>query len=205
MPEELDSLLERIRSDGVETAEAEAERIIAEAKSRAEDIVKTAEKTSQAASVKSEKDAAAFMERAERSLEQVARDVILSVNDAVNNTLSAFVARQVTASLDPDTLKKMIVAVVEGYSRNPENKSRIEVLLNPAQHEQVAELFLAGFKEEARSGIEIKGDDSVVSGFRLSLVDEQVEHDFSGQAIAEAFCRLLRPHLGEIAKNSAKE
>lgn len=205
MPEELKSLLDRIQKDGVEKAEAEAEKILSEAKERAAGIVSEAEKAAQAAREQAEQDAAAFMERAAKSLEQAARDVVLSVSEAVNSALATMVNHSVSKALTPDTLKQMLVSVVEAYCSGKEGQSRIEVLLPPDRQKEVVDLFMAEFKEGLKDGIEIKSDEGVVSGFRVSLVDDQLEHDFSGQAIADALCQLIRPHIGEIVRNSLKE
>ena len=53
--------------------------------------------------------------------------------------------------------------------------------------------------------MEIKADDSIISGFKVSLKGDNVQHDFSGEAITEAMCRLLRPHLAEIVKQSQNQ
>ena len=53
-----------------------------------------------------------------------------------------------------------------------------------------------------REGIELKGDGAIVSGFRVSLVDDNVEHDFTEAAITTALCELLRPHIADIVKQA---
>jgi len=205
MPEDLKSLLNRIQKDGVEKAEIEAEQLIAKAKEKAAAVVREAEASAHATREKAEQDAAAFMERAEKSLKQAARDVVLSVGEATSATFATLVNQTVSETLTPSTLKQMLVALVEAYSANKQGEARIEILLPPGQQKQVLDLFMAEFKEKMRSGIEIKSDGSVLSGFRVSLLDDQVEHDFSGQAIADALCQLIRPRIGEIVRSALTE
>ena len=57
MSEDLQSLLEKINRDGVEKAQAESDRIIAEAKAKAAAIVKEANEAAAAAKADAEKSA----------------------------------------------------------------------------------------------------------------------------------------------------
>jgi V/A-type H+/Na+-transporting ATPase subunit E len=205
MSEELKSLLDRIQKDGVDRAEAEAQKILADARRKAAEIVGEAGRTAHAARDKAEQDAAAFMERARKSLEQAARDVILSVRDAVNDTFSAIAREKVQESMTPETVSRMILTVVETYAANLTGDARLDILLAPAQQKQVVDLLMAGFRERLGAGVDIKADAGVVSGFRVRLVNDQVEHDFTGPAIAAALCQLLRPHIGEIVKSAIQE
>lgn len=205
MPEELQNLLERIQKDGVDKAEAEAGRIVSEAKKSAQAIKAEAEEAADAAMKKAELDGKAFIERGRKSLEQAARDVILSVGDAVSSTMVGIVDREVSQALTGDTLKKMLTTVVELYCKKKSGSTAIDILLNAEQQQEIVNFFMSKYAEAVRNGLEIKADGGIVSGFRVSVADEKVEHDFSGEAITEALCQLLRPHLAEIVRESAKK
>ena len=92
MAEELQNLLERIQKDGVQKAEEESEKILARAREKAATLLKDAEKNAAAATEKAEQDAEQFMARSKKTLEQAARDVILSVGDAVTSTMKGIAA-----------------------------------------------------------------------------------------------------------------
>ena len=79
MAEDLQALMERIQKDAVDKAELEATSIISKAKEKAAEIVKAAEEEAKAKLEQADKDAVAFTERSERTLEQAARDLLLSV------------------------------------------------------------------------------------------------------------------------------
>ena len=64
MSEDLQSLLEKINREGVEKARAEADKIIADAKAKAADIVKTANAEATKAKADAEKAAADYAARA---------------------------------------------------------------------------------------------------------------------------------------------
>ena len=54
--------------------------------------------------------------------------------------------------------------------------------------------------EAADSGVTIVTDDATGSGFRLRLDNGHVEHTFTGDAIAEALAKQLRPRLAALMK-----
>ena len=129
MADELQDLLQRIQKDGVDKAETEAKRIVAEAERKAGDIVRGAQ--GEAASIRksAEADAAAFVERGKRSLEQAARDLVLLIGQSVSAAFAEFMLQKVSRALSPDFLKTMLASVVDAYFRSGARESRIEVLL----------------------------------------------------------------------------
>ena len=85
MAEELQSLLDKINAEGVRKAEAEAARIIENAKKQAQDIRNEAEAEA-AATMKNAADQAAALEsRAEAAIKQAARDVLLQLQSELQN------------------------------------------------------------------------------------------------------------------------
>ncbi|MBN1514832.1 MAG: hypothetical protein JXB13_22665 [Phycisphaerae bacterium] len=205
MAEELQNLLERIKQDGVEKAEAEAQSIIDEARGRAEDVVRRAEADAKARHEAAEKDAAAFEQRAAVAVRQAARDVILSVGAAVEKLFERILEREVEHALTPEALAGIIQTVLQAYGRSSGGEQRIDILLNPGQKKQIVDLVFAEARAAVRDGVEIKGDESVVAGFRVSVSGSHVEHDFTGAAIADSLAELLRPELARLVKAAAEE
>jgi V/A-type H+-transporting ATPase subunit E len=202
MPEELQSLLEKIQKDGVDKAEVEAKDIVSSAQAKAKDIIADAKKEAEALLKKAEVDGTSFQTRGEKALQQAARDVILSVADAVNSTLEALVKGEVSKAMDDTSVAQMVLEVVKAYANNKSADTRIEVLLNDKQKKAITDYLNAKCADAMKKGLEIKSDNTVVSGFRVSMPDANVEHDFSEAAITEALCQLLRPQLQEIVKAS---
>jgi len=205
MAEELQSLLERIQKDGVEKAEQRATEIVAEAKQKATATVKKAEARAVAIREEAEREAAAFAERGRRSVEQAARDIVLSVRQAVNKTFENLVAAEVADALDSDILKQVLVKAVESYCRETTAETPVELLIPAKQQKEVAKFLTAKYSRALRAGLDIKADRALGAGFRVSVVNDNVDHDFSDQAITAALCQFLRPHLAEIINPKAQE
>lgn len=203
MSEELQSLLMRIQEDAVAKSETEADAIISKAKETAKKTVADAEESAKKLITKAEQDAEAFKIRAEKSLTQAARDVILSIGETLNDTLAAIIKKDVADSMTTDTVKAMLLIIAENYFKD--NQGSIDVLLNREQQQELSTAFLSELAGNMKSGIELKSDNSIVAGFKISVTDEKVEHDFTSEAIADALSQLLRPELGKIVKSSHKK
>lgn len=203
MTEELQNLLERIQKDGVDKAENESRGIISAAKDQAKKIVNDAEEQAESAIANAERTAQTFQIRAEKALKQTARDIVLSVEESVSATMRNIVNSQISNALSVDTLKSLLDSVVKAYCNN--EGSPIELLLNAKQQQEIKDYFTDKLKSEMQNGLEIKSDDSVASGFMVNLVDNNIQHDFSGKAITDAMCQLLRPHLTRIMRASEEK
>ena len=203
MAEQLQSLLERIQKDGIEKADAEATRILEQANEQARKIVSDAQAKAAEMIKKAETDSQAYQQRSRKALEQAARDVVLYVRDAIDETLKKLVSKEVTQSLTPERLGKLIETVVKAYAQSGQTTGRLDVLLNPDQQKAVREYFMGKLSQSMKQGLEIEGRDDIVSGFRVSVEGGRIQHDFSGEAITEAISALLRPELARILQQTA--
>lgn len=203
MPEELQGILDKIKKDGIDKAQAEAERILAQAREQATAVLKKAEDQAGAMSRKAETDARKTAEQGRRTLEQAARDVILSIGQALDRTLREVIQRRVSQTMAGDLLSQMLVKAVQSYCGQSGGDSRIEVILSPDDREKMAAALLQQLGSDMAQGLDIRSDASVVRGFRVSLKDQNVEHDFTQEAIVDALCQIVRPHLADIVRSAA--
>ena len=115
MSEDLQSLLEKINRDGVEKANAAADKIIADAKAKAAEIVKAATADAAKAKADAEKAAADYTARASETVAQAARDTILKIEASVTAMLTALLAKDVDATLsDEKNVAALALEAVKG-------------------------------------------------------------------------------------------
>ncbi|HAS81238.1 MAG TPA: hypothetical protein DCS43_00800 [Verrucomicrobia bacterium] len=202
MAEELQGLLDRIQKEGVERADTEARQIADEARAKARRLIADAEKEAAALIQKARAESDLFLKRSESALHQVARDVILTVGEAVTETLQALVGKRIDAALTTEALPGLIHEAVKAYC-SASTAQPIEVLLSESQQAAVSALFMNQFRNDMKAGLTIQGSRSVLSGFRVSLTDRGIQHDFTGEALTEAIGRLLRPQLADIVNRAA--
>lgn len=187
MAEDLQYLMERIQKDAVDKAENDAAAIIAKAKEKAAEIVKAAEAEAQAKLAKADKDAEAFTERSERTLEQSARDLLLSVGKNLQDMILNLLSLQVEKSLDESTVKEMLLSLAKGYS------AHVEVDFSEADAKKLASFVTGEFAKQLSNGVEVSSDKGVKYGFRVKLDGGKVTHEFTEKAMADALSALLRP------------
>jgi V/A-type H+-transporting ATPase subunit E len=203
MSEELQSLLDRIEKDGVDKAKAKADEIIKEAEARAAKTVDGAKADAEALLKKAEEDSKVFEVRSRKALDQAARDVILSVERSVAAIFARIAEQQVAEALDVDTIRSAITSLIDRYIKAEAEGVRLDITLNEEQREAVTNRLAQKFQERLADGITIKGSNAIASGFKVAVTDKDVEHDFTGAAVAEALMVLLRKDLAAIVKEAA--
>lgn len=195
MTQDLQQLLEKIQRDGVDKANAEADRILAEARAKAKNTVESAR--TEAAKIKADarQEAEAFEHRAEETIRQSARDTVLNVEKAVTGLFQRLLLNDINASLNEktDLIAGFAAEAVHAYLGE---KSGIEV----AAAAKLADVLRKEFASDAANGVTIVTDETTGAGFRIRLANGRVEHTFTGVAIAEALGKHLRPRLAALMK-----
>jgi len=204
MADELQSLIERIQHEGVEKAEADAAVIVTRAKAKAAEIVKAAEVQAQALLKQADTDAQVYTKRSTITLTQAARDVLIAVGQGLESILDEVVRKQVGQALSPETMKAMLGRIAQAYAARGMAENRLTILLSPDDQKNLERLVEAGVRDALGQGVDLRADDRIVKGFRISIQDGHVVHDFTEGTIAEAIGALLKPHLAEIVQRAAQ-
>lgn len=205
MPEELQSLIDRIQKEGIEKARAEASEIIAAAKVKAEETNKAAKQKAQAVLTQAEADARIFSDRSIKILEQAARDILITIKEGIEKTFESIVADAVAEAITPKVLGEMLVSIVHAYAAQGMIEDRLTVLLNHHDQEQLQKLFMGTLQAELKKGLEIKTDDRITGGFKVSLNEGRIQHDFTRADLTDVLCIFLRPHLAEIVRKATEK
>jgi len=205
MEEQLQSLLDRIRQEGVERAKAEAAGIIGEAQERARRVVAEAEAEADGFRLQAEADAAASRERGEKALEQAGRDFLLALQKSIEAILRETLRDTVATALTPDVVADMLVRLAEAYAAHDMNESRVDVLLAAEDRDRIAALVMQKYRDLVNQGLTLRADERLDKGFKVSFVDDKLYHDFSLSALAEALAPVLKPSLGACVARAARE
>lgn len=191
MAEDLQSLLEKIQRDGVEKAEAEASRILADAKAKADALVKAARDEAAAARVEAERASASYAERAAETVRQAARDVMIDLEGSVRKLLEHVLTGNVDAALArPETVSALMAAVIGEFASKGDIELATSAKLAAALKAQLA----------SRPEIRVIIDETLETGFSVRLDGGRVEHAFTGEVLAGELARRLRPDLAKLVK-----
>lgn len=191
MSEDLQSLLEKINRDGVEKAQAAADKIVADAKAKAAEIVKSAKAEAEKAKAEAEKASADYAARATETMGQCARDTIIKIEAAVTTLLENLLAKDVDAALADE---KSVAGFVTEAIRSLAGKGEIEVA--------AAAKLAASLKAQlaAQTNLTVVTDEILDTGFSVKVDGGRVEHAFTGDVIAAELAKRLRPDLAKLLK-----
>jgi V/A-type H+/Na+-transporting ATPase subunit E len=205
MAEELQHLLDKIQKETILQAEQKANEIVSEAQKKAERIVKDAEEKAQSILQKADREAKAFSERSVKTLEQAGRDLLIKVGQGVENILSSLVFESVDKAMTDNVVKEMLVKMAETYTSSAREQRRINLWISPSDEKTLVSFFADQYRKHLIQGVELKLDERIEKGFKVSFVDEEAYHDFTREAIAGELSKMLRPHLAEIILKVAGE
>ena len=202
MDVQLQELIDKIKKDGVASAESSAAAIIAEAEKKAAAIISDAEAKA-ANIVATGKSETARMEKASvDAIRQAGRNLLLSFRDGVNAQLVAIVSAQTEGALSADALKAVVPEAVKAWAANTAAED-ISVLLPAKDLAAVEASVQAALKAELAKGVELKADKSLSAGFRIGSKDGAAYYDFSAEAVADLFSAYLNPRTAAIMKDAA--
>jgi V/A-type H+-transporting ATPase subunit E len=204
MDGELQQLIDRIKKDAVEAGRQESEALLVQAREEAAHLVRAAEARARALHEQAEREAHLFTERGQQTLQQAARDLLITVGRGVEDILSSLAAEAAEQALTPDTVAQMLVKLAGAFAANGGREARIEVLLSAEDQAALVTHFRQLYQKELAAGLTLRVDPSIVKGFKVRAEGQQVLHDYTSEAIAEALSRFLRPHLAEIVTRVAR-
>lgn len=203
MPEDLQALIDHLQRDAVDEGQRRAHAIVAEAQAQADAKLRAAEAEAARIVRDAERDAEVFTERATVALEQAGRDLLITVRQAIDELLSELIHASLNEELRPGVLAEMLVKMADAYTAQGGRERRMAVLLNEEDLDALTHLYVQRYRERMAQGVELRLDDSVRKGYRVQIVDENVTHDFTIDAIAEELSRYLRPRLAEMLPRAA--
>ncbi len=202
MDVQLQELIDKIKKDGVASAETSAKDIVAEAEKKAASIISEAEAKAESI-LKNAKAETERMEKAsEDAITQAGRNLIISFRDGINKELSGIVREQTAKAYDKELLKKLIPETVKSWSAEPEAKD-LTVLLSPKDLKALEDNLKTALKSQIAKGLEIKSDASISAGFRVGSKDGSAFYDFSADEVADLFSAYLNPKTTQLMKNAA--
>lgn len=198
MADELQALLDKINEEGLKKAEARQEEILAAAKTDAARILDEAKAESKRLVEAARREADMLRTKGEQSLQQAARDVLLSLREQLQERMQAVARAAVRETLDPARLAEILKTVIESFLESGDEEGDAVVHLNPDQEKEVRDFLEKQLADDLVARVEIAPVRTVSGGFRLQRKGEDVFYDFSDEALAEALTAFVNPRLAEI-------
>lgn len=202
------SLIERVKSEGVEAGRSEAERIVEEARARAARIVDDARREADQHLGQARERERSEQESGRAALQLAARDAVLRLEEELSRAFARQLSRLVDERLrDPRFLERLILELV-GRDR-PEPDEPAKVLLprkaididqlreqgRELAHDPVDGFVLSVARDMLREGVEVHVSREVDAGLVIRLEDGDIEIDVTTEAVTELLSRHLLPRF----------
>lgn len=198
---QLQELIDKIKKEAVEAAEAEAvsirkaamadaEKIVTDAQAQADRIVKAA---------KAETDR--MTKSSEDAIRQAGRNLLLSFRESVGKELEAIVGKNVAAVYSSEAFAQMIIHAVENWTDRPEAED-ITVFLSREDLEKLEGTLLAALKQKLSAGVTLKPSDTLDGGFRIAVQNGSVYYDYSAEAVVDMLSGYLSPRVTALLKEA---
>ena len=204
MDVQLQELIDKIKKDGVASAEKESAKIIAASEKKAEAIIADAEAKA-AEIIKSAQSETKKMEKAsEEAIVQAGRNMLLSFKDALVGELDGLIQDGTEKALSKDVLAKLVPETVKTWAKNSD-ASELSVLLSEKDLKALEKSLTTALKAEIKKGLEIKPDKTLNAGFRIGVKNGAAFYDYSAESLAEMFSAYLNPKVAALMKVAAKD
>ena len=212
----VESLIGRLRDEGIAQGRSQAEAIVTAAQQQAADIVASAQREAEAILIKAREETAKLKAAGEDAIRLAMRDTILSLEGDLIKVFQGRLRHLVEGVLaDPAFLQRLILEVASRAGPAPTG-ARAELLL-PA--ELVSLEDLRGTPETAtsgtlmhfvlsmgggmlRDGMSFGVSDDGEAGIRVRLVDDDVQIDFTESALSGLLLRHMLPRFRALLRGS---
>ncbi len=196
MDVKLESLIEKIKKEGVQEAEQKADQILKEAENTKKEIIEKAKQEAENIKEEAKKEAENFQKNGENSVCQAARNVVLSVREKLTAIFDNILKQQLREALGPEVLAQILENIIDKWSEDKDKS--LEVLLSEKDKEKVEQILMSKFKEKAAERIEIKSSKSIEKGFQVGIKGEDTYYDFSDEGITESLSVFLNPTISNL-------
>ena len=183
---QLQELIDKIKKDGVDVAENEAESILASAKAEAEKIISDAKAEANKILLNAKNENERMVKSSEDAIRQAGRNVLISFRESVYSS---------------DSLAKLIIKFIEGWQSKP-GAEDISVILNSEDLKSLEEVLLSSLKYKMQRGVTLKANDCFDGGFRIAENNGQAFYDYSEESVVDMLSNYLSPKVTEILKEA---
>jgi len=184
MDVQLKELIEKIKIEGVKSAEERAAEIVAGAEKRASQLVEAARREAE--------------QIVGQAKEEAARDLLLNLRGSITRVFTALVEAETTKVYDGKALEEAIVAVMKSWDGS--ELKELAVLLPEDKLKTLEGGLRARLSDELKKGLEIRPSAAARAGFVVSEKSGNAYYNFTSQAIAEVLSDYLNPRLAEIVR-----
>lgn len=206
----VEALIERLRDEGVNAGQAQAEKILSDAETRAKWIVSQAEEEAERVVRSARAEAERARTAAAEAMQVAARDALLAVKADLTNQFARKVRRLVSDSVSKEEmLEKMILEVVGRMREHTDDDEETTVILprdvvgvddlrrniGELRTGSLTHFVLAQTSDMLRDGVSFGVSEDNQGGLQLTWRNGEVTLDMTDRAVADLLLAHLQPRF----------
>lgn len=204
MDVQLQELIDKIKKDGVATAEKESEKIISDSEVQAEKIIKEAKLKAEEIIKEAKSETQRMQKASEEAIIQAGRNMLLLFKESLIKELNNVIQVETSKVLSKDLLSTLIPQTIKEWAKNCD-VGELSILLSEKDLSDLEKTFTSELKTLISDGLEIKVDKTLSSGFRIGVKNGEAFYDYSAESLATMFSAYLNPKVSALIEISAKE
>ncbi len=194
MENKIQELADKIYQEGVEKGNAEARKLVQQAREEAEAVVADARKQAESILSEARKSAGEMADNAKSELRLFARQSV----DALKSEIASLLTRQVVSDAvkgfvaDKDALNEFMLKVASQWSADE------PIVISTADAESLRKYFAAKAKALLDKGVKIEQVNGMKALFSISPAGGSYRVDFGEEEFENYFKSFLRPQLVDM-------
>lgn len=201
MAQQVQELIDKIKSEGVQAAESKANEIQEQAQAKAKQIVDEAQKRSERLIVEAREEIKKMQESTHMALKQASRDTLLSLRKEIEHMLTKIISQQVGDSLSADTMAKIIESIAKSSSDKNSNEN-IVVTVGDADLKQLKDGLMSKLQKEVKQSIVVQTSGDVGKGFLISFDSGKSSFDFTEESLAKFLSSFVNEQMSQLIQES---
>ena len=198
MAQDLQSLLDKIKQDGLDKAAVQEKEIIAAAEKKSAEIIALARQEAAQIVKNAEIESANLKKRAESAIQQSSRDIILTLKNEIQSRLNKIFADSTAEAFSAEYMAKIIAGLCETFAGAPDAK--LTVVSAVKDVDALKKALFNALKDSFKNNYEVFPDKELAGGFKVNFSGSEVYYDFSDEAVCALLAEYAGPVVGELLK-----
>lgn len=210
-------LIEKLRSQGVNSGREEADKIIADAETKAAKLIADADRRATVIVGKAREEANFITKAGKEALQLAERNAILELKDFLLERFSEQIRAVVSSSMEGDKLLEQMIIEVAGEN-NLRGEQNIEVILpkkiigvdelrdNPKLLKAggLLEFAMKRARDMLQEGVTFSVGEASQTGIGFHLKDKDIEVELTDEAVATVLLKHLQPRFRALLEGIIK-
>lgn len=202
MSTQVQELIDKIKTEGVQAADQKAKEIEGSAKNDAQKMIHDAKAQAQQIIEDANKKARQITDSTQTALKQAARDTLISLRKEIERTLNKVIAQKVNDSLTPERLADIIAAVVKKSAETEMAQDDILITLSEADLKNLKDGFTAKLQKEVQKTVKLQSHEDMGKGFTISYDNGKSCFDFSDTSLAEYLSTYVNAQVAALIREA---